>query len=573
MKHRTLFVYCIGMFIALAAYFLLHLTHDSSYLHARIAQNLIEGEGFVYNSDEGYLVTAAPLLVMVQAAIALPSGSVIDSPEMLNIVLVGVLLAGLMAELAFNRRWLWAGLVAGLMVLITPIGIIFVAELFIFRATDRHIGLSLRYAAIAFLPPLLWYGFALIYFSAEGIRGLILPSAEVLPNSAALLMVSLALFLGVMRFQNLPRGVYWGGIGIFVLAIIVTSDASAKSVQDSEATKGIIGTHQDAFLLGGDVYHLDGRVNPHLYELAQADDRQGIIIATAPDVLLLPPDANPMGYRFEPEQNVWGREFSAQPWGEMQAVNLAFGPDMHLKDLAQDRILAEGGDWLRLRLDWQLPNGIPPDKPINFAFNLLDYQGASVGFAENVFQPEKWKALRATTYHLLPINADALAGRYTVQLTLGFDGGVIDQLPIATLKIPLPNNVQFADPPLATFDDGAQSASLMTAEIVQNENDISVALTWRAESDFTADYTIFVHLTAPDDAVPLAQGDSQPQGGRYPTSLWAAGEVIQDQYALNITDLPAGEYMIRVGFFHPERGRLATDEGDAYIIREVRIQP
>jgi hypothetical protein len=51
----------------------------------------------------------------------------------------------------------------------------------------------------------------------------------------------------------------------------------------------------------------------------------------------------------------------------------------------------------------------------------------------------------------------------------------------------------------------------------------------------------------------VAQGDSPPIGGHYPTQLWAAGEVINDSYQLTIPDdLPDGRYPLYLGFYDPE---------------------
>jgi hypothetical protein len=95
-----------------------------------------------------------------------------------------------------------------------------------------------------------------------------------------------------------------------------------------------------------------------------------------------------------------------------------------------------------------------------------------------------------------------------------------------------------------------------------------VNLVWRAGSSFGADYVVFVHLTPPDDPIPLVQGDAPPLKGRYPTSIWAAGEIIEDTHNLDITGLPPGDYVIRVGFFHPERGRIPSPQGDSIIVGE-----
>lgn len=76
------------------------------------------------------------------------------------------------------------------------------------------------------------------------------------------------------------------------------------------------------------------------------------------------------------------------------------------------------------------------------------------------------------------------------------------------------------------------------------------------------------------------QQDSLPCQGNCPTSGWAAGEQIADEYALNLkTDAAPGTYVIEVGMYNPADGkRLAvTDQagrpfGDRIVIAEVAVR-
>ena len=71
------------------------------------------------------------------------------------------------------------------------------------------------------------------------------------------------------------------------------------------------------------------------------------------------------------------------------------------------------------------------------------------------------------------------------------------------------------------------------------------------------DYTIFVHVLDGQGQL-RSQADSPPMAGKYPTSVWDAGEVIEDIHTLSLpTDLPAGEYRIAIGLYDPETGERA----------------
>jgi hypothetical protein len=83
---------------------------------------------------------------------------------------------------------------------------------------------------------------------------------------------------------------------------------------------------------------------------------------------------------------------------------------------------------------------------------------------------------------------------------------------------------------------------------------IDLTVQWQVETAPGRNLTTFVHL-GEQNSPPLAQGDSPPLNGQYPTEYWAAGEVIDDGYQLRIPDdLADGRYPLYVGFYDPESG-------------------
>lgn len=80
---------------------------------------------------------------------------------------------------------------------------------------------------------------------------------------------------------------------------------------------------------------------------------------------------------------------------------------------------------------------------------------------------------------------------------------------------------------------------------------LTVTLYWRAEAAPTEDYVAFVHLLDENGAV-LAQHDSSPRDGRYPTSAWRAGDLVPDAHPLSVPALPPGAHVRLVaGMYHP----------------------
>jgi len=95
---------------------------------------------------------------------------------------------------------------------------------------------------------------------------------------------------------------------------------------------------------------------------------------------------------------------------------------------------------------------------------------------------------------------------------------------------------------------------------------ISITLHWEALDTPTDDFTAFVHLWRPGDPAPLAQHDSPPRQGWYPTTVWRAGDRVTDTHPLAIpAALPPGEYPMWAGWYRTADGvRLAADGPDGH---------
>jgi 4-amino-4-deoxy-L-arabinose transferase-like glycosyltransferase len=102
---------------------------------------------------------------------------------------------------------------------------------------------------------------------------------------------------------------------------------------------------------------------------------------------------------------------------------------------------------------------------------------------------------------------------------------------------------------------------------------LALTLAWECLAEMEQDYTVFVHL-AGDDGQPLAQVDSQPLNGTYPTSFWNIGEHLTDPYLLTVpSDAPPGEYQLLTGMYLlATRERLpSADGGDAIHLTTVGV--
>jgi hypothetical protein len=98
--------------------------------------------------------------------------------------------------------------------------------------------------------------------------------------------------------------------------------------------------------------------------------------------------------------------------------------------------------------------------------------------------------------------------------------------------------------------DGVSLAGydLPSSDIVPGEA-ITLTLYWQAREAPSTDYQVFVHLVG-DESGPAAQGDGPPLMGDYPTTMWAAGEVVADPHPVALpADLPPGTYRLLVGMY------------------------
>lgn len=95
---------------------------------------------------------------------------------------------------------------------------------------------------------------------------------------------------------------------------------------------------------------------------------------------------------------------------------------------------------------------------------------------------------------------------------------------------------------------------------------LEVGVEWESVAHTPTDYTVFVHLIAPD-GTQIAQSDSQPMGNDTPTHLWDAGERFLDTHTLTLpADAPDGIYEVRVGMYTAEGGRLPVSTGGDFVL-------
>ncbi len=79
---------------------------------------------------------------------------------------------------------------------------------------------------------------------------------------------------------------------------------------------------------------------------------------------------------------------------------------------------------------------------------------------------------------------------------------------------------------------------------------LSLALYWKADAPISDALQVFVHVLDSSNQI-VAQADSAPVEGRYPTTQWRADTLIEDTHALKFDRaLPSGSYRVVAGLYH-----------------------
>lgn len=232
------------------------------------------------------------------------------------------------------------------------------------------------------------------------------------------------------------------------------------------------------------------------------------------------------------------------------------------------------GGRLPLTLYWQALDTMGQDYRI--FDNLLDRQqhrwGGYDRRARDGYSTLLWVPGEVITDAFgVPVDPDALAGVYTIDvgwyeqteqgpesLPLVVDGQCTDQTSVRLGPVKVggpPPEVVVADPaPQVVVEQSlGDQISLLGYDLVNQDKMLGLTLYWQAVATPPADYTTFVHLRDASNQN-VAQKDSPPAGGRYPTGLWDSGEIIVDEILLPLENVAAGRYSLVVGLYNPATG-------------------
>jgi 4-amino-4-deoxy-L-arabinose transferase-like glycosyltransferase len=273
--------------------------------------------------------------------------------------------------------------------------------------------------------------------------------------------------------------------------------------------------------------------------------------------------------------------------------NLFYGDEARLIGFSLDRLSVSPGEWLNVTLCWTAERAMT--RSYSVFVHLLGRENLVVGARTTYpglgrFPTTLWPVGQAFC-DTIPVRVETWAPvpeLYAVEIGL-HDAQTNDRLEAvdasgAPVAPPIVGRVRIAPAhPLQVMPQRAAQADWDHAALIGLDAPmqaspgavVNLRLYWRATKALPQDYTVFVHLTDASGKL-VAQADSEPRSGAYPTSAWAANDVIPDDHALVLPiDLAPGDYALSVGLYlAPDGPRLPlkSQVGDAFTLGTLQVK-
>ncbi len=201
-----------------------------------------------------------------------------------------------------------------------------------------------------------------------------------------------------------------------------------------------------------------------------------------------------------------------------------------------------------------------------------------------VYLPARWQSGDVAPFVLsVPVPEGLSPGAYYLAVglrdwrqrhlpVLGADGAPVADTAIAgTLKIPRTERISLDENIVEASAEFGGEVELIGYQIAGPDGapldtlspgqPAVVTLVWRALRRPADNYTVFVHVTDPAGSI-VAQNDTQPEGGRYPTGVWDAGEIVATTHPITFPAGSSGPYTLYVGWYSfPSLERLPATQG------------
>lgn len=247
--------------------------------------------------------------------------------------------------------------------------------------------------------------------------------------------------------------------------------------------------------------------------------------------------------------------------------------DLHLLGANLDTNSARPGEPVYLTLFWRADASSPMDCNVTItADGIILYHGAPV---HGTYPTSLWSAGEVIVDRYNPsLPRDMPPGEHLLRASICGTSVELGSIVVEGISR------SFELPPISHtlhVTLGEQVLLLgydLAGESIAPGEKLSLTLYWQALREMEENYTVFVHLIAPDGTM-TGQRDSWPVNGTYPTSLWLSGEVVTDRYEIDVpTGAAPGEHLVEVGMYIAETGRRLKVSGgpsSAVILQKIPV--
>ncbi len=271
-------------------------------------------------------------------------------------------------------------------------------------------------------------------------------------------------------------------------------------------------------------------------------------------------------------------DFNSIAFQDITEANTDFSQELQLSGYTLPSTTLEPESDLWVTLFWRAINGAEED--YETYVQILNDQEEPVAQAhrwtlDGVYRTRLWPSDQLTpTRFRLSLPDDLPAGRYTL-ITGPYSVLRNQPLPVVDatgtlvaanaridrLKVPLTETIPNLPKPDEAIEFADSSGSLIEMSgfhITVQAQTLVLSVNWLAQQTLTMDHTLFIHVVDANEEI-VAQLDSQPRSGNYPTGIWDAGEVIPDSYQLPLNNLQADQYDVYIGWYTlPNAERLTA---------------
>jgi uncharacterized membrane protein len=246
--------------------------------------------------------------------------------------------------------------------------------------------------------------------------------------------------------------------------------------------------------------------------------------------------------------------------------------DLHLWPLVYDdtgRLLSNPTQVPMIATVWYPPHQWQPDEIIVTATlpqRLPDvfHLGIAVGPANSFHDPTQRVSISRASQKVR-----VYPGQWAQLATFKRQGPFLTHLP------PVPTLLSFS-PADAPFGDSLRLTGFwLDSANLHPGASLPILLQWTAGQSPPTDYTVFVHLIAPDGAK-VAQHDTYPAWlTAQPTSQWLPDQPVLDRHVLDLpANLPPGSYTLLAGLYNAgTMERLTLPNGDdTFTLTQIEIK-